>query len=276
MKIAIIGYGYVGKAMTSFFEGHYNVVVYDPYISGVLKSSSAVYTKRKEEINQCDVAIVCVPTPRDDDGKCDISSVEEVISWLETPLIILKSTVEIGTTDSLRKAHNKSIVFSPEYCGESSYWTPYAFHTDVKETPFFIFGGEQKDTSSCVDLYMPIVGPTKKYAQTSAVAAETAKYMENVFYAAKIMFCYEMNEICNLVGSDYNEVRELWLLDPRINKMHTSVFSGNDRPFGGKCLPKDTSALVSVAKENGYDANFLAEILKSNDRIEKIRKSRKN
>ena len=68
-----------------------------------------------------------------------------------------------------------------------------------------------------------------------------------------------MNEICNLVGSDYNEVRELWLLDPRINKMHTSVFSGNDRPFGGKCLPKDTSALVSVAKENGYDANFLAE-----------------
>ena len=272
-KIAVIGYGYVGKAMSTFFKEHYDVLVYDPNVSKVEKGMTLV--TEQHLINSCDVAVVCVPTPRDDSGHCDTSIVEEVISWIGCSLIILKSTVEIGTTDRFREEFKKRIVFSPEYCGESSYWTPYEFHTDIKHTPFFIFGGEKQDTSRCVDLYMPVVGPTKTYAQTTSVEAETAKYMENVFYAAKIMFCYEMNEICGIVGADYNEVRELWLLDPRINKMHTSVFAANDRPFGGKCLPKDTSALVSLANQHGYDAKFLAEILESNDRIEEIRKSRK-
>jgi UDPglucose 6-dehydrogenase len=271
-SVAVIGYGYVGKAMTSFFKDHYDVIVYDPNISQVEKGATLVGAM--SEVNSCDVAVVCVPTPRDELGHCDTSVVEDVVSWIECDLIILKSTVDVGTTDRLITESGKKIVFSPEYCGESSYWTPYKFHTDVKHTPFFIFGGEKSSTSSCVDLYMPIVGPTKTYAQTTALEAETAKYMENVFYASKIVFCYEMNEVCNAVGADYNEVRELWLLDPRINRMHTAVFAANDRPFGGKCLPKDTSALVSMAKRNGYEAKFLSEILNSNERINTIRKSR--
>ena len=274
-KVGIIGYGYVGKAMANFFKNHYTVLVYDPaYDSNVEKTASNITFVDKDYINSCDIGIICVPTPKSDSGRCNVSLVEEVVSWIKTPLVLIKSTVEIGTTDRLQKTYNKNIVFSPEYCGESSYWTPYEFHADIKHTPFFTFGGEPEHTSKLVDLYMPVVGPTKTYRQTSASAAEMAKYMENIFYASKIVFCYEMSEMCKAMNIDYNEVRELWLLDPRINPMHTAVFPDNDAPFSGKCLPKDTNALISTAESFGYSAELIKEVLKSNSRIKNIREKR--
>jgi UDPglucose 6-dehydrogenase len=274
VKIGIVGFGYVGKAMHRFFSGHYELAAFDPYlrelkkIGHVDKIFHKLYTK--EDINNCDVAIICVPTPAKEDGSCDISAVEECVSWIESPLIIIKSTVPVRTTDYLKLRYKKNIVFSPEYCGESSYWTPYKFHTDIKQTPFFIFGGSTVHTSQCVDLYLKVTGPTKIYRQTTAVAAEMAKYMENTFYATKILYCYEIAEICKHAGLDFNEVRELWLLDPRINPMHTAVFKDNEKPFSGKCLPKDLSALIAYAKQQGYDPKFLSEVRASNERLTSI------
>ena len=103
-KIAIIGYGYVGKAMKKFFENHYELVIYDP---------PAGYKTTKAEVNECDVTFVCVPTPKSEDGSCDISIVEESVRWVDTELIIIKSTVEVGTTKRLSKNFNKDLVFSP-------------------------------------------------------------------------------------------------------------------------------------------------------------------
>ena len=281
-KIGIVGYGYVGKAMTSFFQNHYDVLVYDPAYDPEdlaspfhdLDPHENVSFVRRDDINTCDFGIICVPTPPDDSGECDSSYVEDAVSWLTTPLILIKSTVSVGTTSRLKASYDKRIVFSPEYCGESSYWTPYDFHTDVKCTPFFTFGGDPKDTSAFVDLYMPVVGPTKTYRQTTSNAAEMAKYMENIFYASKIVFCYEMSEICSSMDIDYNEVRELWLLDPRINPMHTAVFPQNKAPFSGKCLPKDTNALVTTAQKHGYSAELIKEVLSSNERIKTLREQR--
>ena len=281
-KVGIVGYGYVGKAMSRFFASHYDVVVWDPAYAHpmkILPPAATEHTRNayvrfamtKESINDCDVAIVAVPTSPREDGSCDVSLVEEAVQLLDVDLIIVKSTVEPGTVDRLKKETGKNIVFSPEYCGESSYWTPYAFHTDVKETPFFIFGGDPKDTSACIDLYAPIVGPTKIYRQTTALAAEIAKYIENTFYATKILFCYEIKQICDSLGTDYNEARELWLLDPRLNPMHTSVFKDNDLPFSGKCFPKDLSALIAASEKSGYDPKFLKEVKSSNARIGALR-----
>jgi len=262
MKIGIIGLGYVGTAMYDFFKDHYDVVFYDPGKKGSCS---------KEYINTCNLGVVCVPTPMAGDGSCDLSIVEDTINWLDTPLILLKSTVEVGTTQRLKAKTGKSIVFSPEYCGESTYWSPYAFDTDVKETPFFIFGGDPVDTSKMVDYFMPVVGPTKKYVKTNATSAEFAKYMENSFYATKITFCYEMKNICDAIGMDYNEARELFLLDPRVNPMHTAVFHQNKLPFSGKCLPKDINALTCAAEKEGYSAELLKEVWKSNLRIGEMR-----
>ena len=99
-KVGIVGYGYVGNAFYNFFKNHYETVIYDP---------SYILSVSKEEINKCDLAVVCVPTPENDDGSCNTSIVEDTIDWLNTPLILLKSTVEIGTTDRLIKTYNKNI-----------------------------------------------------------------------------------------------------------------------------------------------------------------------
>jgi UDPglucose 6-dehydrogenase len=278
-KIAIIGHGYVGRAMAAFFQEHYHLVVYDPCCQELPVRRNGdrhcqVTRSNRRLVNECDVALVCVPTPSRQDGGCDTSTVEEVVGWLKTPLIIIKSTVEPGTTDRLRTQTGKRLVFAPEYCGESSYWTPYAFHTSVVATPFFIFGGDAKDTSRCADLYLPVAGPTKVYRQTTALAAELAKYMENCFYATKIMFSYEMANLVAKAGADWNEVRDLWLLDPRLNPMHTAVFQDNDQPIGGKCLPKDLRALLRFGKKIGYTPGLLQTVLVLNDSIGKYRAER--
>ena len=121
-KIGIVGLGYVGHAIYNFFKDHYQVIFFDP------KNENA---SSREEVNACDLGIVCVPTPVAEDKSCDISLVEETLEWLETPLILMKSTVEPGTTDRLREETGKRIVFSPEFSGESTYWSPYLFDRDV-------------------------------------------------------------------------------------------------------------------------------------------------
>jgi len=277
-KIAIIGYGYVGKAMEQFFKDHYEIVVYDPYVNfgkGARGNDPRAITRpnlssglqaKKNEVNKCYASFVCVPTPRSEDGSCDVSIVEETLEWLDTEVIVIKSTVEVGTTERLSKQYNRKIVFSPEYVGESTYWTPFNFHTDMKETPFYTFGGDKEECSKVIDLFLPVVGPCKQYNITNSTAAEMAKYMENAFYATKVAFCNELYDICEAVDVDWNEVRELWLSDPRLHRMHTAVFKDN-RGFGGKCLPKDTRALVSIAEKNKCNSLLLRGVLSSNDII---------
>lgn len=264
MKIGIIGYGYVGKAMFEYFSGQFDVIYYDPFING---SSS------KEEINKCDLGVVCVFTPSKENGECDISIVEETIDWLETPLILIKSTIKIGSTKKLKEKTGKRICFSPEYIGESLYDTgKYNFNKSMKNHTFYTFGGEKKDTNELVNIFQIISGPSKIYKQTDETSAEIAKYMENAFFSTKLVFCYEMNEICKINNVNYNEVRECWLLDPRIGVSHTSVFSNKTEPYDGKCLPKDIKALIQQSNEQGYNPSFLEEVEKSNKRIGDLRK----
>lgn len=281
-KIAIIGYGYVGKAMEQFFKDHYEIVVYDPYVNfgkGARGNDPRAITRpnlssglqaKKNEVNKCYASFVCVPTPRSEDGSCDVSIVEETLEWLDTEVIVIKSTVEVGTTERLSKQYNRKIVFSPEYVGESTYWTPFNFHTDMKETPFYTFGGDKEECSKVIDLFLPVVGPCKQYNITNSTAAEMAKYMENAFYATKVAFCNELYDICEAVDVDWNEVRELWLSDPRLHRMHTAVFKDN-RGFGGKCLPKDVSALVSIANKNNCNSLLLKGVLSSNKKVRNVK-----
>ena len=97
-----------------------NAVVYDKY--------QPLYSTYQEAANECKLSIICVPTPENpDDGSCDISIVEEVVTWIETPLILIKSAVAPGTTDFLRTKYDKRITVSPEYFGESTYFLPEVF-----------------------------------------------------------------------------------------------------------------------------------------------------
>lgn len=274
-SIAIVGHGYVGKAMANLFRSHYDLIIIDniynrlgilpsdiPYKQSVVSNNyvtvkddelSSTYTDQYDYANGCKLVVISLPTQPREDGSCDTSLVENALESIDAELFLIKSTVSPGTTEKLRTMYpHKRIVFSPEFCGESKYWSPYAFDTDVKETPWFIFGGHPKDTERMVEIFIKIVGPTKTYHQTDATTAEVVKYIENTFYALKVTFCYEVNEICKHIGVDYYKVRDAWLLDPRINPMHTAVFAESGNPYGGKCVTGNANIKVKDINSENY------------------------
>lgn len=259
-RIAIVGAsGYVGKGMVRFFKDHYPYVVqFDPILGGD--------NATKEEVNKCDLAVVCVPTNMLEDGSCDVSIVERTINWVETPVIWIRSTIKPGTTDRLKNKYKKRIVFSPEYLGESKYESGFEFHTDEKKCPWFILGGDKEDTQYILDIIVPIVGPTKHFRQMGAIEAEVAKYMENIYFAMKVTFANEFYNACQKLGANYWEARDGWGLDPRVDKWHTAVFPNNPG-FGGKCLPKDLNGFIKTCEKAGYEPKFLKEIWNSNRRF---------
>ena len=72
-----------------------------------------------------------------------------------------------------------------------------------------------------------------------------------------------MYDICERLGLNYNQVREIWSADPRIGTSHTFVYKDN-RGYGGSCLPKDISALHTLEKENGLDDTLINAVIEKN------------
>lgn len=252
MKVAVIGHGYVGKAMERFLSQKYEVVIKD--IGGDYS-----------EVDQCTFGVICVPTP-DKDGVCDYSIVERVISESELDIFLIKSTIPPGTTDKLAKKYKKDLVFSPEYIGEGKYPIPfwkYPHPTDMSLHDFCILGGKKSITSLMVDALAPLFGPQCRFFQTDPTTAEVIKYMENAWLATKVTFCNQFKVICDQFGVDYNTVREGWLLDGRIERSHTVVRDG----FDGKCLPKDLNGIIAACAEKGYFPEFLMGVRAFNEFI---------
>jgi UDPglucose 6-dehydrogenase len=247
-SVAVVGFGAVGRGIKSLFP---QAVVYDEPLG----------VGRREEVNSCEFAFIAVPTPQASDGACDTSIVEDVVGWIEGPIIVVRSTISVGTTERLRESTGKRIVFQPEYGpGE----TPDHPFSQVRDVRWVILGGRREDTIPVADLYKTAYRADVVIHQTDSRTAELTKYFENSFLAMKVTFCNEFYEIANTFGVDYNELRELWLLDPRIGRSHTFVMP-DDRGFGGKCLPKDVSALIQACKSEGYDPKLLNKILEVND-----------
>lgn len=257
MKIAIVGRGYVGKSYAKLFK-------------------DAIFYERNEpnnrdEINKCDLAIVSVPTKMNDDGSCDTSIVEEVISWLETPLILIKSTIPPGTTKKLKEKYGKRICHSPEFVGEGGYFIPfwkYVHPTEPIYHDFMIIGGDASDRDAILQIFYPVLGATKTYYQVDETTSELIKYFENCLIATKVTICNEFYEIAKSFGVSYSQLREGVVLDKRLGEMFTIVYE-NRRGFDGKCLPKDMNALAYASKKSGYKAEFLEDILKNNKRLRK-------
>lgn len=276
-KVAVIGFGYVGKAMVRFLKDHYEVKVYDPYISD---NDSELLQKNVErvisfdDVNACELGIICVPTPQSDTGSVDIEIVTNTVKQLNTPLILIKSTVPPKTTKKLVAETGKHIAFSPEYIGEGKYvvqwWKDkgYPHPTDMKYHDFQIVGGERNTRVAIIQFLKLVLGPEVRYIQTDSTTAEVTKYMENAWGATKVTFCNEFANMAEAMGVDYDELRELWLLDGRVERMHTAVFKDN-RGFGGKCYPKDVAGIVQSSIESGYEPKLLKTVLEVNKEIRK-------
>jgi UDPglucose 6-dehydrogenase len=256
VRIAIIGMGHVGNAMHDLLHRHAEIVTYDTAQAGK-------YPRR--ELGACAAGIICVDTPMGDGGACDTTHVRDAIERLPISTVLIRSTIPPGTTDLLASTTGKQVCFSPEYVGESTYHHPFWRDGD-RDVPFLILGGDPPARLQFIDLLQPVLGPARTYFQCTAIEAEIIKYMENAYLATKITFVNEFRRICEVFGADWHTVREGWLLDPRIEPAHTAAFASAPG-FGGKCLPKDLTAIIRATTDAGYDPSLLTEVLITNQRF---------
>jgi UDPglucose 6-dehydrogenase len=254
-SVAIVGIGHVGRGMVSLFP---SAVRYDPYSGEYPDGTQA-------DVNETDVAIVCVPTPASPDGSANIDEVIDVVDWLDTPWIVIRSTVPPGTTESLRQRVGRPVVFWPEYCGEWTHIVPWEH--SVYGWPFVLLGGRSEDTRPLVSWLARTLGADRTYRQADARTVELCKYMENSWLAGQVLFANEFARIAEVMNVDYWELREMWALDPRVSRHHTVVH--HDAPgFNGHCLPKDIDAIVAASSKAGYEPRLLRAFVEFNERLQ--------
>ncbi len=268
MTIGIVGQGYVGTAIKSGFEKHYEIETYDKF------STSKSTVNLHDLVLLSDVIFVCVPTPMNKDGSCHTNIVEEVvleineisISSESKPVVVIKSTVPPGTTDRLNKKYEHiSVIFNPEFLTEAN------FIEDFKNQTRIILGGTRKGTNLLRQIYSKVF-PSAHIIKTGSITAEMVKYMTNAYLATKVSFSNEIKQICDKFGADYDKVVEYATLDERLGVTHWSVPGPDgDCGFGGHCLPKDINALISVAHELGVVTEVLEAVIETNDKVRKNR-----
>jgi len=268
MIIGIIGQGYVGTAIKSGFEKHYELETYDKF------STSKSTVNLHDLVLLSGIIFVCVPTPMNKDGSCHTDIVEEVvleineisISSESKPIVVIKSTVPPGTTDKLhRKCKGIDVIFNPEFLTEAN------FLEDFKNQTRIILGGTRKGTNILRQVYSKVF-PHATIVKTGSKTAEMVKYFVNSFLGTKVSFANEMKQICDKIDIDYDKVVEYATYDERLGKSHWAV-PGPDGElgFGGHCLPKDINALISVAHEFGIEPEVLESVVETNDKVRKNR-----
>ena len=248
-SVAVIGVGAVGRSVADLFP---SAVLYDEPLG----------VGTREQASACQFAFVCVPTPGLPSGACDTSIVESVLEWCESDTVVLRSTVIPGTTERLARQFGRRVVFQPAY-GPGS--PPDHLYADVRRQRWVILGGPREWTRPVADLYKRVYSSELALHQTDARTAELTKYMENAFLAMKVAFCNEFFDLATTLDVDYDELRELWLLDERVGRSHTWVHR-DERGFGGDCLPKDLAALLELGASVGALGELLPAIAASNER----------
>lgn len=260
-KIAVIGAtGWVGRSMMTLFPDAY------PYTSTI---------GTKEEVNKCDVAFICVPTPNlnigynnalkhlkenTGEGKLNTNAIDEILHWIACPLVVIRSTVNPGDCDHWTLKHKKRIVMQPEYLGE----TPLHPMLNPKTRQFIVLGGNPEDRKEIIDLYATVYNANTIIRQVSAKEAEIIKLSENRAIAFKVTECQELYDACLYAKVDYYTIREaVYGDDPRFNLWWTFVYP-DKRGFNSKCIPKDIYAWCSWAESLGYKPEITRAILEKN------------
>lgn len=252
MNIAIIGHGYVGKAVEYGFDtSGVNLTIVDP------KYGTSVEKIRGKQ--RIDAAFVCVPTPYGKLGEIDASIVKQVVQELKyfNCLIVIKSTV---TPDVIDEIFNMThgVVYNPEFLTEKNALD------DFVNPPMHVFGGERKYCEQVHKLYQHYSAckPAPHYIM-SAKEASFVKYGVNSFLASKVLWFNQFREIVDKHDCKYNTIINAIGTDARIAASHTQV-PGPDRKrgFGGACFPKDTNAFFKFAPE----FSVLEEVIRVNNK----------
>jgi UDPglucose 6-dehydrogenase len=145
----------------------------------------------------------------------------------------------------------------PEYYGAT-------VHANGYDYDFIILGGDRSNTGKVAEAFKEIYTGELRIFQTTFETAELTKYLENSFLAMKVTFCNEFYRLAKRLGVDYNEMRELFISDPRIGRSHTFVYEAH--PFyQSKCFDKDIPAILKFAEQNGVNMPLMTSVYITND-----------
>lgn len=264
-KVGIIGLGFVGTAVETGLQAlvkNIEIRAHDKY-----KPSESL----EEVVENSDILFICLPTPMNEDGSCNISIIEKEIKNIrkltkKPKIIVIKSTVPPGTTLKLQEDDKKNFyVFNPEFLTEKN------FINDFLEQDRIILGhdlGDETDLSKLFALYREFIKNQKnpgKIIVSYSDEAEMLKYMTNCFLATKVIFFNEMKEICQAGSVNYESVLGLLALDKRVGNTHVKVPGPDGKHgFGGSCFPKDLNALIAYARDRNVDPMLLDAVWSKN------------
>ena len=264
-KIGIVGRGFVGSAVEFGFSPQTGCDVDEMYIYDKDKSRS-LHTL-EDVVAYSDFIFLSVPTPSNEDGSINLSYVEDALQEISEinseldmvgspveSLVLIRSTVTPGTTEKLQqKYQNLDLVFNPEFLTERS------ANFDFINQTRYILGGDKENTNKVADLYRWRFGDTIPVIETNYQTAELIKYMNNCFFATKVSFLNEMKQVSDRCEADWDRAVEGFIRDGRIGHSHMSVPGPDGKfGFGGKCFPKDISAMISFGNKLGLDMHTLS------------------
>ncbi len=228
----------------------------------------------KEAVDRSLVIFLGVGTPENPDGSANLTYIREVAIEIaktmnDYKVIVVKSTVPVGTAKELRKLMREhltrdvdfDIVSNPEFLREG------AAVNDFLRPDRVVIGSDSERALAIVrNIYRPLYLLETPIVSTTNETAELIKYASNTLLAVKISYINEIANICDRLGADVYQVATAVGMDKRIG----SKFLHPGPGYGGSCFPKDVKSIIQVAKSVGYDFKIAKSVVEVNDQQRQI------
>ena len=254
MQIGIVGLGVVGTACKNGFEKIGHEVVYH----------EITHYTRIQDVSDTEVCFVCVPTPSDEEGACDISIVESVVNDLSVMdykgIVAIKSTIVPGTIKAFReKYENLRIYFVPEFLRERCATEDFIYNHNI----LVIGADNNEDFETIRQTHGNLPSHVVK---VEPIEAELVKYFSNNYKALRITFANSFYKLCEELGARYDVVKDAFLFHG-VGEGHYLNVNKEFGGFGGTCLPKDTKGLAFLIEELGLDLKLFRTIVDENNKF---------